>query len=220
MIVVLDTNLAGQSVSPEVQSTGRVRGVVLDPHEARIIDATITVEGSRFVRVIKTNELGEYEIEVPSGVYRIRAEIPRYFPFQRAAFRVDGDAVRMINIVPTQRVLSTGLEVTARGSRQDVTTVSPPQNESFSLATRSGPLLEAVIQFQKRGTDGDFIRYSGAMLTYDSLAIYADTIRLNKRTLELKASGKLVVEDGKQRIHGTSVEANLREGTIGITLTF
>jgi hypothetical protein len=197
-----------------------VKGVVLDEHEARINTATITIEGSGIQRLIKTNELGEYEFDVPNGIYQIRAEVPNYYAFKRAAFRVKPNTVRIVNIVPVQRVLSIGLEATLQGEREQVKTAPPAEFESLKAPNPGEPSLEIVVRFQKRETDGEFVQYRGASLTYDAFTIYADRIRLDKRTLNLEASGKLIVEDGEHRIHATSIRASLKEHIVDLTFTF
>jgi hypothetical protein len=215
-------NLAGADIRPQTpisRVAGTVKGVVLDPNEARISNARITIEGSGFEKAISTNELGEYEFEVPSGIYGIRAEVPNY-SFQRAAFRVKPRTVTMINIMPVQRILSTGLEVTREGARESVTAAPPPQSENLPFTASGEPLLDVAIEFQQRQMAGEFIEYGKAMLSYDCLTIYARRIRLNKRTFDLDASEGLVVEDGNQRLHGSYARANLRERKVALTLSF
>lgn len=62
------------------QSLGGLKGLVLDPGEARIAKATIYVESkSRRQRLI-ANDAGEYSVDLPEGTYKLRAEMEGFHP--------------------------------------------------------------------------------------------------------------------------------------------
>ena len=46
----------------------------------------------------------------------------------------------------------------------------------------------------------------------DSLTIYADKVRLAKKTLQIEANGNVVVEDGKNRTEAKSVKVKFEAG--------
>src|SRR5882724_1037629 len=133
-----------------IQATGKIKGIVLDPNEARIPAVTILIEGGHVTRRLTTNDLGEYESEVPAGTYHIKADLPNYFPFQRAAIRVESGKTVTINVAPAQRVLSVGLEVTEQGVQEPVRMAPLPQYEIFALRSPPRDDLDVLVQYQRR----------------------------------------------------------------------
>jgi hypothetical protein len=51
-----------------------MRGVVLDPIDALIIDARIVIENAQFKRELKSSENGDFVIELPAGKYKVSVE--------------------------------------------------------------------------------------------------------------------------------------------------
>jgi hypothetical protein len=68
--------LAISNASPfaTAQLMGKIKGVVLDPNDARIVGATITVKSDKLNRTIRSNDAGEFEVEVPTSSYQLYAE--------------------------------------------------------------------------------------------------------------------------------------------------
>jgi hypothetical protein len=50
------------------------------------------------------------------------------------------------------------------------------------------------------------------IVSYDALTIYADTVKLSRRPLRLRAEGHVVFEDGKQRERVKEMELTFKDG--------
>jgi len=202
---------------PAIQSMGKVKGTVMDTNGAVISTPrpSIIFEGSNDVKTVAANDRGDYEITLPAGIYRVTTEIPGFYPFRRAAFRVLRGSDTLINIVPTPRYLVRGTTVSARESA-DVAAPSPRYDEPH---VTEGP-VSLLIQFQKKRRANGNIEYKGAILTYDALTIRADRLSLNKTRLRLKASGeRVVVEDGEKRIQVKQARVTFKGGEPVLALT-
>lgn len=86
---------------PPKWTTGRIKGVVLDANDARVVGASLTIEGSpqaSFKRRLKTGEAGEFELELPAGVYDIAVEAAGFRHFTGWELKVKPRETEMINI--------------------------------------------------------------------------------------------------------------------------
>ncbi|MGI8495200.1 MAG: carboxypeptidase-like regulatory domain-containing protein [Pyrinomonadaceae bacterium] len=81
LIIIFITALAGveaslaQTSPAKQQSTGIMKGLVVDPTDARIAYGRIVVESKKLNQKVKANESGEYEIILPVGEYEVFAEM-------------------------------------------------------------------------------------------------------------------------------------------------
>ena len=183
--------------SAESQSMATVKGTVMDSNGAVIVlpEPTIIFKRNDEIRRVVVDESGDYEITLPPGVYTVATEIPGFYPFRRAEFCLLPGSDVIINLVPTPRYLVRGTTVSVREA-VDTLTPKPKYNE-FHVPGRGFSML---IQFEKKRGASEKIEYDRAVLTYDTLTIYADKLSFNRAHLRLKASGKrVIVEDGKQR---------------------
>jgi hypothetical protein len=200
-----------------IQPMGRVKGTVMDANGAVITipRPSIIFEGKGELKRVAVNDSGDYEITLPAGVYRVTTEIPGFYPFRRAAFRVLPGSDILINIVPTPRYLVRGTTVSARESA-DVAAPSPRYDE---FHVTEGP-ISLLIQFQKKHRANGNIEYEGAILTYDALTIQSDNLSFNRTRLGLKAFGKrVVVEDGKQLVQVKLAKMTFKRGEPVLDLT-
>ena len=55
-----------------------LKGVVVDWQDARIIDASIIIEGKNFRRSLVADNIGEFRIAVPVGTYKLRVKHPTF----------------------------------------------------------------------------------------------------------------------------------------------
>ena len=67
----------GQS-TVTAEPLGQIKGVVFDWQDARVVNALITVEGKNTKRELASNEAGEFKIELPNGIYRIKVTHPTF----------------------------------------------------------------------------------------------------------------------------------------------
>jgi hypothetical protein len=83
------------------QPMGKIKGLVLDRNDARVVDATIIIESSPkvgFKRQLKSGETGDFEIKVPAGVYYITVEANGFRRFEGWELKVNPKVTEMINI--------------------------------------------------------------------------------------------------------------------------
>lgn len=197
----------GHPLSLFGQPAGKIFGSVLDPNEARIPKARVIVENDQSKYKTLTNDSGEYEIDVPPGIYRITTEVVGYYPSRRAQVGVDSNSKIMINIAPALEILSIGLTVTAEGASELVTKAPPPKYESYLLPQSSGAPQDLLIQYREKSEDESFIQYKRAQVSHGTLTVYADEVRFNRSKSTVEASGGyLVVEDGRRRIQARKIQ--------------
>lgn len=197
--------------SEQTIENGTVRGAVFDPNEALIPKAKFVIEGRDFRREVSSNDVGEFEAEVPAGIYRITSEQGLYYPLRRAPFRVAPNSVTVLNLRPALRVTSIALVVTDAGARDRVTYNRPPKYETFQPTSDSGS-FDLVVQFQKRSVKGNSVNYRNAWLSYDSLLIHADFLYLEKSTFRISAQGNVTVEDNGRSVRGAKLNMVFRNG--------
>jgi hypothetical protein len=80
-------------------TTGRVKGVVLDPNGAVIPGVKVTFEAEGLRRETTSNDRGEFEVEVPAGAYRVSAEQFGFLPYARRELRVKAGKTRRVKVV-------------------------------------------------------------------------------------------------------------------------
>ena len=77
---------------------GKITGIVLDKHEARIAGATIKIENAEFSRAVQSNDEGHFEVAVPAGIYRITIEMAGFKKFVLSPFRVKAGARKSVSV--------------------------------------------------------------------------------------------------------------------------
>lgn len=220
-----------QPVSRAIEQTGHLKGTVVDfISGAWIARATIVFEGSRITRSVITGEGGSYEVELPIDVYRISVKRLGFCLARRAVFRVQPSSETRIDftLVPCA-MASVGITKNGQYKGEMCSDVRPFDYDSFQVSSSPDVSLELLLRFGERREDENGIEYEGAavkhlvfgersrevlekhkylgvMVSYDSLTIYADKVRLTKKTFEIEAHGNVVVEDGKKRTEARSVK--------------
>jgi uncharacterized membrane protein len=76
----------------------RIAGVVLDRNDSRIAGAVITIKNPEFVRHLRSDYEGRFELELPAGSYEIRVEKPGFKTFNLPSVRADAGITAQINI--------------------------------------------------------------------------------------------------------------------------
>ena len=75
----------------------RITGVVLDRNDARVVNAMITIKNDGFVRRVRSDDEGRFELELPAGSYEISVEQPGFKTYKRS-LRAEADAAAQLNI--------------------------------------------------------------------------------------------------------------------------
>jgi Carboxypeptidase regulatory-like domain len=214
LIGLMTLNVGSASIAIS-QETGKLTGNVMDVNGAAIVipRPEITVENveTRAVTKIEPDSNGDYQTELPIGIYRIGVNVTNFYPFRRAVFSISPGKTIMINVVPALRYLVRGTTVS---TKEPVDKIAPkPIYDSFSIPQSRSGLLNMLIRFDKKRTVGDTIEYQNAVLSYDALTIYADKLRFRRKMLRARAVGtNVVVENDGQRVQVKSAELDFKAG--------
>jgi hypothetical protein len=113
------------------QTSGALRGRIVDQLKAAIVNATVTVVGADGERSVVTNDQGEYLItRLKPGTYLVRSNAPGFTPFEKA------DVV--ITAGPAQT-----LDITLAVTLKEEVNVAP--NASGSLSTDADSNASATV---------------------------------------------------------------------------
>ena len=128
---------------------GKVEGSVFDiTGEAIIPNYKVTVEGNNIKQISVTGENGQFEFDLPAGIYHISTEANWYYPLKRASFQIKPNTTSIINIYPSNHITSIALTVTDSGVRDIYSYAKQPKYEIISVSKISP--LALVVQFDKK----------------------------------------------------------------------
>ena len=92
LILSLQVLLSAQSPPPPV---GHFKGVVQDLRGSKIGEARITVNGEDgWLRKLASNKRGEFELDLPSGTYRIVVEKSGFADYELTNLSIESDAAK------------------------------------------------------------------------------------------------------------------------------
>jgi hypothetical protein len=77
LIFLLSLSFSAQSAYSypfQIHSKATLKGTILDAKESRVPNAIIILKGRKSYRKLKSNEAGEFEIELPPGIYQITVD--------------------------------------------------------------------------------------------------------------------------------------------------
>lgn len=209
VFLVFENEVRNQTSGEEVM--GYVTGSVLDESGAVILvpEPVIVFKGKNKLTKVTVNENGLFEATLPSGTYDVTTEIPGFYPFRRAPFRVVGGTRIMINLVPSRRYLVRGTTVS---TKKGVDVQAPrPRYEQFQVPPKLS--LAGLIQYEIRQKVARQVRYRFAVFSHNHLTVYADEILFDPKALRLTASGKsVIIEDGKRRMEVKGVAVSIDSG--------
>jgi hypothetical protein len=78
-------------------ATGKLKGVLEDWQYARILRSCLTVRNKTFQRKILTDELGEFEAELPAGTYEVVFLAPSFRPLRRKNVQIEPGTTTALN---------------------------------------------------------------------------------------------------------------------------
>ena len=204
-VVLLLTLMQSVSTSSMPNQTERavLKGTVFDPFGAVILlpGRSIVIEslGTKQVWELETDDSGSYRASLPAGTYRITSKPTIYLPFRHADFHLEKGSTSMVNLVLHSEYLIRGTTV---GEKVDE--LAPkPQFVSFTIPGARSDVSRALIRhLGKRSRKGKAV-YEYSALTFDLITVYADEISRDGKQLRFNASGRVIVEDGKERARRT-----------------
>jgi hypothetical protein len=92
------SNAQSISQSPTSTQTGKLTGYTLDSHKSSVAAAKIIVESKGFRREAISDEEGHYEIDLPEGKYKVRAEHAWFYPTRWKSVRVSSGVTAHLDI--------------------------------------------------------------------------------------------------------------------------
>lgn len=99
LVMICDLGFANQSPSTRAQDQNTtITGVVLDVNNARIVGATIRIENAKASRRLKSDDEGNFQVELPQGEYKITAEHQGFKRFELSPFRAKAGVCELLNI--------------------------------------------------------------------------------------------------------------------------
>ena len=177
------------------QNGALVTGTVFTPYEfeeAVVPDVTIEFASDKSTTEAMSDASGKYSVTLLPGVYQVTASRPGFCPVQRAEFNAEPGTDILINLV----IIVCPTHVGSPLETHSVRPKGPKQPKPFVITFANRRIRTGDVEY--RGMKiGD--HHVAAVITYDSLAIYADTLILMKNSSRLRAQGHVVIEDGKSR---------------------
>lgn len=76
----------------------KLKGVLLDPQDARVVHATITLANDKFKRLVYPNEEGIFEAQLPVGVYQLTVDSYGFKILEMEALPIRSDDVNELTI--------------------------------------------------------------------------------------------------------------------------
>jgi Carboxypeptidase regulatory-like domain len=228
-LILVFAGLASATNFP--QEVGRVKGKITDNYESVVTYKQVVFESKEKKYETKTNAIGEYSIELPAGIYKVTTSTLGFCPYQRALFRVSPSSQILINLVLYACPLANSISLDEKGNYKGELCryVDAFTNESIQLQSQNIGSNILLIRFGEKQQDKDSVKYRGAkvsnddylgaMASYGSLTIYADTIRFNKDTLLLQGEGHVKLEDGSQQFTLQFVEVDFKAKNPLVTWT-
>jgi len=226
-----------QTPSSVSQQTALLRGVLIDfISGARVPRATILFESAGLTRTVVSTEDGSYQAQLPIDVYRISVRRLGYCSSRRAAVQLQASSdTRFDFILVPCAIENVGIIESGRYKGEACREAKTFDFESFELSSSPRAKGELLLRFGTRREEQNFIEYEGAMInylvssqnpkepvekakylgvmvSYDSLTVYGDKVKLAKKTIELEARGNVVVEDGRKRTEASSVKIRFEAG--------
>ncbi len=214
LILVPTLVLCGLPLPPESKNTdlATLQGSVRDYNGAVYVcdSCTVTVTGTGFQKTTALDDRGTFRVELPSGLYTITTQIPHTYPLKRAAFRLNPGETATLDLVPRLRVLAIETEVTEEGLKDTQQLAPPSRFEELDVDPKSQ--MKAIVEFERRDAAGERVVYRQAVLSYDTVTIYADNIAYDKASKGFEATGDRVTVDlGGTRKVTKQVKARLAQ---------
>ncbi|HTG15069.1 MAG TPA: carboxypeptidase regulatory-like domain-containing protein [Blastocatellia bacterium] len=194
------------------QAQGKLKGKVMDFTGAVIPNAPIIIEIDQIEKRVKRNEKGRFEIDLAPGRYHITTgEIPGFQKFVRASFEIRPSQTTTINVI-AEFAGDALFYYNSFEAREEIAKLKKEQGrlnasyDSFPISNAAGSELDLLIKYIKKNEDSDSTIYEGAMVSYDTFLLYASEVILHRPPRKLKAKGKVLLDDGKERTWATGVE--------------
>jgi len=167
-----------------------------------------------FQKMIVSDGKGYFEADLPAGIYSVTTtctmtpDASEYYSAVRADFEVKANSSSLVNLMA---LLKRTVRKPAGGISQPEYRSPDLNKEILEAKTSTGQSRRVLVRYTRRYASKELAEYQGkrdyrqdapVSFTYDLLAIYADSISVEKPQMHVRAVGHVVVEDGKQRRQG------------------
>lgn len=201
------------SVVPEQTAVAVLKGTVLDRAGSGILldYGYVVIENLTTKQVWKlhTDDSAVFSASLPAGTYRITSETRMYLPFRRADFHLEPGSTSMVNLVLHPEFLIRGTTV---GTKRIDRSAPTPHYTSFTVPGAPSDISKGLIRHSGTSTIKGMTVYKYATLTFDLITVYADEISRDRKQLRFNASGRVIVEDGKERTSVGAAEVEFKDG--------
>src|SRR5262245_26871611 len=105
------------------QYSGAIKGRVLDPQGALVVNTTLTLTGSELQgrRTFASNEMGAYIfLGLPPGVYQLEATRTGFQTFTQSGITLRAGSTLVIDVRLTMTDIAQRVDVAARGGGKDI----------------------------------------------------------------------------------------------------
>jgi len=192
----------------------------------------VSFRSKDFEKKAVTDTEGNYASDLPPGIYSVSAKCApdsrnwEYHPTSRAEIEVKSNASPMVNL----------MVLVKRIRKSFVGGVSVPDYNKANLKSEfletkgdKTPYRRVLLRYSSRVSSKSLVEYHGkrdyrqdapVSATSDVLAIYADTISVEKPLLRMRAIGHVVIEDGTQRREGSEATVEFDAAEPASTIKF
>jgi hypothetical protein len=222
-VLMLSGFVLGQSDSKIApRQTFHVEGIIADPTGARIPYAEIRFVGENGNQTVTADAEGAYQTDLPIGAYTMTASPPRRYPMTKYSrfFRVSSPTTVTLNGTLLPVSFCDGIWVGERVSIPEGDTDNcGGGHDSFPFPSKDAVPLRLEIQYAKRGRGETLNSYSSpdwmkvpVLVTYNLLALQADTVVYNRADGTLKARGHVLIEDQSRQASADSATFKFDNG--------
>lgn len=220
-------SLQGQSSAQA--SAAHLFGIVKDSNGSAIPGARLVFEGEGGAKEIHTDEEGAYYIDLPSGLYRAKADARWFCSVKRPAFKAQPEKSTWLDFFLDVCPIVNSLIVENGRYKGETDEPTPPFKMEVISIKRLAP-FELLIYFGQRTEykDRGLIRYDriktidGRFLPvtfmYDLLTVKADKVTFDKKNRNLMAEGNVMIYNNEQVDLGVNAEIKFNKGSPTITV--
>jgi hypothetical protein len=101
IIALCPTTQLAQTHSPTPRAEGELKGIVLDPNDARVAGAKITIENKRDRFELWSTDEGAFQLKLPVGEYQIKIESNGFKPYIKKRVRIEADKTETMSVTVT-----------------------------------------------------------------------------------------------------------------------
>lgn len=226
LLSVLLATLLHSSADKEPSQEPRsvlVRGSAIDNGGAYLAGLEVVFIGTTRFRT-RTSDVGYYEITLAPGIYEVEIQKRAGFcPLRRSSIDIRRKSTIRLDLFVLVCGVEDELIFDEKGKITGEREVPVPRHGHDLLPIpRSTTGVKLAVRFGRRDREKGRVKYSGTegspgarvVVTYDVVTIVADRVCLEERTMTLRATGSVLVQDGSKSVEYTSVRLSFRRGKL------